>query len=79
MANEQTTDLVATLRDPNWTHPPRWLLLKAADEIERLRCRGNDPYCPCQDDFACHYVDLPGSPAMKPKERAKDAQPDHND
>lgn len=36
-AEPRTTDLVATLRDPNWTHPPRHLLLSAADEIERLR------------------------------------------
>lgn len=42
-------------------------------------CIGNDPYCPCQDGFACHYVDLPGSPAMRPKERAKDEPYDHND
>ena len=27
-------------------------------------CIGNDPYCPCQDGDACHYVDLPGSPAF---------------
>jgi hypothetical protein len=29
-------------------------------------CAFGDPYCPCQDDDACHYVDMPGSPAMKP-------------
>ena len=28
------------------------------------RCIGNDPYCPCQDGDACHYADMPGSPAM---------------
>jgi len=27
-------------------------------------CVGNDPYCPCQDGDACHYVDIPGSPAF---------------
>lgn len=26
-------------------------------------CIGHDPGCPCQDGLACHYVDLPGSPA----------------
>lgn len=26
-------------------------------------CIGNDRLCPCQDGDACHYVDLPGSPA----------------
>lgn len=26
-------------------------------------CVGNDLACPCQDGDACHYVDLPGSPA----------------
>lgn len=30
-------------------------------------CIGNDPGCPCQDGDACHYVDMPGSPAMKPR------------
>lgn len=34
------------------------------------RCIGNDPGCPCQDGDACHYVDMPGSPAMKPKPTA---------
>lgn len=28
------------------------------------RCRFGDPACPCPDGLACHYVDLPGSPAM---------------
>jgi len=28
-------------------------------------CPYGDPYCPCQDGNACHYVDLPGSIAMK--------------
>lgn len=50
-----------------------------ADEKQTTACIGNDPYCPCQDGFACHYVDLPGSPAMRPKERAKDEPYDHND
>jgi hypothetical protein len=27
-------------------------------------CPFGDPYCPCVDGDACHYVDLPGSPAM---------------
>lgn len=27
-------------------------------------CIGNDPYCPCQDGDACHYVAIPGSPAL---------------
>lgn len=27
-------------------------------------CKGGDPFCPCQDGDACHYVDMPGSPAM---------------
>jgi hypothetical protein len=34
-----------------------------------LRCKFGDPYCPCQDGDACHYVDLPGSPAMKAPDR----------
>jgi hypothetical protein len=29
-------------------------------------CPFGDPYCPRQDGDACHYVDLPGSPAMTP-------------
>lgn len=29
-------------------------------------CPFGDPYCPCQDGDACHYVSLPGSPAMTP-------------
>jgi hypothetical protein len=33
-------------------------------------CPFGDPFCPCQDggpgSLACHYVDLPGSPAMAP-------------
>ncbi len=31
-------------------------------------CPFGDPYCPCPDGDACHYVDLPGSPAMTPPE-----------
>jgi len=31
-----------------------------------MACPFGDPYCPCQDGDACHYIDLPGSPAMKP-------------
>lgn len=27
-------------------------------------CAFGDPTCPCQDGDACHYIDLPGSPAM---------------
>lgn len=34
-------------------------------------CPFGDLYCPCQDGLACHYVDLPGSPAMKPPTRQK--------
>ena len=29
-------------------------------------CPFGDPFCPCQDGAACHYVALPGSPAMTP-------------
>lgn len=29
-----------------------------------MPCPHGDPTCPCQDGDACHYVDLPGSPAM---------------
>jgi len=28
-------------------------------------CPFGDPLCPCQDGDACHYRDLPGSPAMQ--------------
>lgn len=38
-----------------------------ADKERWSTCIGNDPYCPCQDGDACHYRDLPGSPAMRPK------------
>ena len=31
-----------------------------------------DPACPCQDGDACHYVDLPGRPAMTPPAPPKD-------
>lgn len=37
-----------------------WRLFTAATKP----CIGRDPTCPCQDGDACHYVDLPGSPAM---------------
>ena len=30
---------------------------------EATPCIGNDPGCPCQDGDACHYRDIPGSPA----------------
>lgn len=33
-------------------------------------CLFGDPTCPCQDGDACHYVDLPGSPAMTPPGRS---------
>lgn len=26
-----------------------------------MACRGNDPYCPCQDGDSCHYVDDPAT------------------
>ena len=29
-------------------------------------CAFGNPCCPCQDGDACHYVALPGSPAMPP-------------
>lgn len=29
-----------------------------------MTCPHGDASCPCQDGDACHYVDLPGSPAM---------------
>ncbi len=32
-------------------------------KCEPSPCIGNDPHCPCQDGDACHYRDLPGSPA----------------
>jgi hypothetical protein len=28
------------------------------------QCPFGDPLCPCPDGLACHYVDLPDSPAM---------------
>jgi hypothetical protein len=31
---------------------------------ETTNCIGNDPACPCQDGDACHYRDIPGSPAL---------------
>ena len=35
-------------------------------------CPGNDPGCPCQDGNACHYRDIPESPAwpLPGKEKA---------
>ena len=27
-------------------------------------CPHGDPTCPCPDGLACHYEDIPGSPAM---------------
>lgn len=33
---------------------------------EPTPCAFGDPTCPCQDGDSCHYVDLPGSPAMRP-------------
>jgi len=32
---------------------------------KKTPCIGKDRYCPCQDGDACHYVALPGSPAMR--------------
>ncbi len=29
------------------------------------QCPGNDPTCPGHDGDACHYEDLPDSPAME--------------
>lgn len=37
----------------------------APQTTELRKCAYGDPYCPCQDGDACHYVALPGSPAMK--------------
>lgn len=36
-------------------------------------CAFGDPYCPCQDGDACHYVDVPGSPAMTPPGEQRDS------
>lgn len=33
-------------------------------------CPFGDPYCPCQDGDACHYVDYPWSKAMTPPDNA---------
>lgn len=33
-----------------------------------MTCRFGDATCPCQDGDSCHYVDQPGSPAMRPPE-----------
>lgn len=37
-----------------------------------MLCPFGNPTCPCQDGDACHYVDLPGSPAMRPPEQGED-------
>ena len=37
-------------------------------------CAFGDPYCPCQDGDACHYVDVPGSPAMTPPGEERDSE-----
>ena len=34
------------------------------DEVKL--CAFGDPFCPCQDGDACHYVNYLGAPAMKP-------------
>ena len=34
--------------------------------VDAAACAFGDPTCPCQDGDACHYVDLPDSPAMAP-------------
>lgn len=47
------------------TDPARARLRAAGGSI-RVACAFGDPFCPCQDGDACHYVDLPGSPAMEP-------------
>lgn len=38
---------------------------EVVDVVERV-CKFGDPTCPCPDGLACHYVDLPDSPAMDP-------------
>ena len=35
-------------------------------------CPYGDPLCPCPDGDPCHYVDLPGSPAMASPESGDD-------
>jgi hypothetical protein len=39
-------------------------LKKAVDHVSPDPCIGGDKSCPCHDGDACHYKDLPGSPAM---------------
>ena len=37
-------------------------------------CAFGDPYCPCRDGDACHYVDAGGSPAMTPPGEERDSE-----
>ena len=34
-------------------------------------CPHGDPYCPCQDGDACHYVAYGTSPALRPMTRVE--------
>ena len=47
------------------TESGKMITMKIMEETSRT-CPFGDPCCPCQDGDSCHYVDLPGSPAMAP-------------
>lgn len=36
-------------------------------EFRTAGCIGADPFCPCQDGDACHYVAVGDTPAMVPR------------
>jgi hypothetical protein len=44
----------------------RYARAQEATALTGLICPFGDPLCPCPDGDPCHYVDLPGSPAMRP-------------
>lgn len=47
-----------------------WTLLHQDGGYTPHPCLGGDPTCPCLDGDACHYTDLPGSPALPVRRRA---------
>lgn len=42
------------------------------EAIERKRCIGNDPLCPCQDGDMCHYAGPNPWPLPRPNEYSAD-------
>ncbi len=53
-------------------HRRSWWPARRRSLDSAKECAFGDPCCPCQDGDPCHYVDLPGSPAMRPPDSKED-------